>query len=344
MRPEYQLLFASVRQDFQEPHRQVVFELSRRHNLDWELVFTLAREHGVAPLLYLNLVPLAAAGLPLPTGFQSRLQHYCARITILKEQRARQLSQALAYLNAQSIDVMLVKGVASDLLVYHHPWYTFSNDMDIVLKKRREQFAPEALQDLLHQLNIANLEYDFYEHHDLNINGALPVDFDSIWREAVPVDYRGARAYVMPPEDLLIGACINSCRKRYFRLKSLCDIAETVRHFPGLSWERLVAKVGAYDCRAIVYTALLVSDRTLGCSLPPGALAALGVGPVRRAFIGAIVSLLLQGPSVASYPFAGVRVFNREVNLAVLLPYATYRGYQIQHKIDELRETGQRQA
>jgi hypothetical protein len=78
---------------------------------------------------------------------------------------------------------------------------------------------------------LHGFEYDFFEHHDVTMNGVLPVDFQAIWQEAVAVDYRGERTLVMRTEDLLLAVCINACRKRFFRLKSLFDIAEIVDEY-----------------------------------------------------------------------------------------------------------------
>lgn len=134
---------------------------------------------------------------------------------------------------------------------------------------------------------------------------------------------------------MLISLCINSCRKRYFRLKSLMDIAETTHKIKGLRWEMVAEKARRYDCTNIVYTALLVADRTLGCSLPETVLDNLSVNPLRAAFINGLVNYALRYSSLPLDPISGTSVGGRQIHASLALPYATYRLYQIRHKLFE---------
>jgi hypothetical protein len=335
VKPEDRVLLACTRQNFQEEHQQAVLEISRKHSLSWETIFSKAEKHGVAPLLYINLCQSKGLDVSIPEPIVNRYRLYAMRNTVRKEQRVQRTFQALEYFNAQSIDVMLIKGGALDLLVYDHAMLITSNDIDFVLKRRREELLPAQIQQIMNDLHGSGIEYDFYSHHDMTINGALPVDFERIWREARQIDYRGQPVWVMSPEDMLISLCINSCRKRYFRLKSLLDISETLRKTDALRWDTVVEKSRLYDCNNIVYTALLVSDQTLGCRLPPGALHSLGVNPARAAVIQSIVKFLIRYSSLPAAPISGRSLLGKQLHASLVLPYATYRLYQIQHKLFE---------
>ncbi|HYG61387.1 MAG TPA: nucleotidyltransferase family protein, partial [Thermoanaerobaculia bacterium] len=162
----------------------------------------------------------------------------------------------------------------------------------------------------------SGVECDLLEHHDVNLNGVLPVRFDRIWQEARPVRFRGAEALVMSPEDLLVSLCVNACRKRYFRLKSLFDLAESVRRLEGLDWDRLARRAREHGCAAVAWTALVATRETLGCPLPEGALGGLGVPAVRRRLAGGLLSRFLRTSSLVGEPRAG---------LSRLLPYAALR-------------------
>ena len=113
----------------------------------------------------------------------------------------------------------------------------------------------------------------------------------------------------MAPEDLLISLCINSCRKRFFRLKHLFDIAETVRRLD-LDWDRLAANAREDRCEGIVYTALHVASETLGCRIPD--LDPLQVPRPRVLLIRRLVARHLRHGSLDSPPPAW-------------LPYASFR-------------------
>jgi hypothetical protein len=76
-----------------------------------------------------------------------------------------------------------------------------------------------------------------------------------VWSKTKETTFQGQKVLVMSPEDMLLAACINSCRKRFFRLKSLCDIAEIINYFKELDWEVFI-----HNGRYIVYTSLLVTS------------------------------------------------------------------------------------
>jgi len=303
MRKEDKILLAGARQDFQG---EVDLDV------DWELVFKLAVDHGIAPIIYENIV--RGTGLEIEKKFSLAAAHNA----IDKERRGRVLGDALAYFAGKSVEVMLIKGAALDVLVYERPYLTVSKDIDIILSKKVE--VP----------HFPGIEYDFYHHHDTDINGALPVDFDRIWRDSLPIIYREHPARVMCPEDMLISLCINSCRKRFFRLKSLMDIRETSLRLP-INWDKLMFNAKAYDCLPIVYTAMRVTERTLGFSVPK-----IKLG-IRKPLIDLMINVLMRRP-LSSYPFSGPNVMGRQINFASILPYMNYRGYQIWRKAQEIRE------
>ncbi len=331
------LLTLLVRQDFEESHARLVMALCQAQQLDWEIVYRVSESHGVAPLIYSNLLTCPKKEIQFPASVGEKLKKAALNNIIVKEKTYSRLQEVIAHLNDRSIDVMMIKGAALDLLVYEYPWYTVSQDTDVILRREPggfDQAERAYLQSLLHKTGI---EFDYFEHHDVTLNGALPINFEEIWRDGKQVTFRNQSVYIMSPEDLLISLCINSCRKRFFRLKSLCDIAETIRSGPQVNWEELVRKATRYDCNNIVYCALLISDLTLGCKLPSDLLARLNVHPGRATLIQTLSRLLLRVSSFSSLsPFQGMEVLGRRINRTMFLPYTTYRGYQILRKLGEI--------
>jgi hypothetical protein len=241
------------------------------------------------------------------------------------------LAEVLAFCCEHRLDVLLVKGVALDLLVYGPHAFTTSQDIDLVLRAKAAELGPAERAAIASVTRGYPLEYDYYEHHDITLNGALPVNFDRIWRDAIGVRFEGQPAWVMCPEDLLITACINACRKRFSRLKALCDIAEILQTYPNLDWRGVARRARADQCQAIVYAALAAADMFLNARLPAGALDLLAVAPARTAVIRFLVQRM---PSYAwTAPQAGVQIFNRRVSLSLLLPYMTYGWDQVRRKL-----------
>jgi hypothetical protein len=244
-----------------------------------------------------------------------------------QQQRTAQLARALGFFARHNIDVMLIKGSALEYMVYDKPWYTIVNDIDLVLLQQPDQLDATLYREIDDFLFRSGVEYDYFAHHDVTMNGVIPVDFAQVWSDASTVSIAGCAVRLMCSEDLLISLCINSCRKRYFRLKSLCDIAETIARRRDLEWSRVYEKATAYDCRPIVYTALHATALTLNCALPEDFLDKARPGPLRTRLIDA----MLPHMSLSAYSsfHVGKKVLNKRVHGSLLLKYATLYWYQV---------------
>lgn len=338
MRAEDQLLFLSTRQNFLDQHKNEVIELVENHPIQWDTVYWAAEQHGVAPLLYMNLIYKNNMQLNIPPAVINQFKVHTFQQIVSQDKRAERLSNSIDFFQKYHMQVMLVKGIALENAVYDYPWYTVSKDIDIILDRKQESISAQELAEFRRHFHRSGIEFDFFHHHDINMNGAVPVDFDRVWSDAKNINIYGHNVYVMSPEDLLISICINSCRKRYFRLKSLFDIAETTHKYKDLNWDEFVVKARAYDCSAIVYTALQISDITVGCSLPGDLLRSLRIGKRRARIIDSTTRYLLDNYALSAYPFSGPKIFGRQINISLILPYISYRGYQIWRKAGEIRE------
>jgi hypothetical protein len=298
VKAEDRVLFAAARQDFREEHRSLVEALAP---FDWDKLAAIAEDHGVAPIVGANLKA-------------ENLQRAFFENVLIKAQEAERLAQGIARLRGAGYQVMLLKGLALDLLVYREPWVTTSKDADLLLRPEPGRRLSDDERAVRRSLYRSGIECDLLTHHDVDMNGVLPVRFDRIWADSRAVDFHGQEAFVMAPEDLLISLCINSCRKRFFRLKHLFDIAETVRRLD-IDWDRLAAHAREDRCEGIVHAALHVTAETLGCEVPAGALEALGVPRSRVHLIRRLVARHLRRGSLDSPPSAW-------------LPYACYRPEQ----------------
>jgi hypothetical protein len=76
---------------------------------------------------------------------------------------------------------------------------------------------------------------------------------------------------------------------------------------------------------------------TLGCDLPENALRKLGVGRVRAGLIRHLAQYVIDAMPLASlYPFSGGKWLDRKVNVPLILPYLSYRRYQIWRRLKQL--------
>jgi len=326
-RSEDKLLFLCTRQTFQPRHQALVAAICQAEAVRWDLLYTMARVHGVAPLVYTNLAQCASLELGMPPNIQAQFKRSLASQIVHQARQAEKITQVLAFCQRHSIAVMLIKGAALDILVYHQPWYTVSNDVDFIVKPKKEALSEPIRTALRATRHGLPSECNFFEHHDVTMQQTLSIDFQRIWADALKIKFKGHDLFVMAPEDMLITACINSCRKRYFRLKALSDIQALIEHYPHLDWETLIAKARAYRCDLILYTALLVTQMTLGCDLPPGRLDDLAPNPLRRTIIHSLSRRVHRASLAALH--SGRRILGRPVDGSLLLQYASLHWHQI---------------
>jgi hypothetical protein len=317
VKTEDRILLLCARQDFLPRHREAVEALSRGGQIRWVELAKTAGRHGVLPIVGANLRRCDPEALRLPPGMAERLQIAVFENAAVRERDADRLATALVRLREVGLEAMLLKGTVLSLFVYREPWVVDSRDIDLVLRPLpgwREDEGGE--REVRRSLYKSGIECDLFDHHDVTMNGVLPVDFERIWRDARPVRFRGAAAWTMSPEDLLLSLCVNACRKRFLRLKGLFDLAETVPRLEELDWGLFAARARECRCEGIVYTAFTAARETLGCDSPEGALDGLGVSPTRARLLRSLVAVFLRRGSL---------VDRTGEELAVLLSYASFR-------------------
>ncbi len=336
MRTEDKLLFTLCRQNFLSSHRQAVMDICRNHEIAWDVVYSTARQHGVVPLIYSNLQQCVSLGLVLSQGLQIKFQLYSYHDIFMEKQRTAWIKEIVSFFHKKSVDVMLVNDTAMDTVVYNQPWFANQNDIDVIVRPGNGDISENDRKEAARFLKGKKwvVECGYLRHHDMDLDGVLPLDFERIWNDARRISSPYGEVFIMSPEDMLIAACVNSCRKRFFRLKALCDIAEIIGKHSALNWDALTDKANAYGCSNIVYTALLVARETLGCEFPGRALEGLPVMPARAAVVRGVLNYLNRRTSLASlYPFSVEDPAHRAVNVSLILPYVTYSRYQFWQKV-----------
>lgn len=339
MRIEDKLLFALCRQNLLSCHRKSVFDICQRNEIAWDMVYSTARQHGVVPLIYSNLQQCVDRGLALPEGVKIKFKLYSYRNIFMEKQRTEWIKEIVSFFHGKSFDVMLIKGTAMDIAVYNQPWFTNQNDIDIIVRPRDGRVSENDRKETARFLKGKRwvVECNYFSHHDIDFDGMLPVNFERIWSDANKIPFHDGEIFIMSPEDMLIAACINSCRKRFFRLKSLCDISEITGRYDALDWDKLVDKAKSYRCNNIVYTALLAARMTVGCEFPGYVPGKLSVASVRTALIRGVLRYLNRRGSLSSlYPFSVENPVNRQVNVSLILPYVTYGWYQLWKRVKRI--------
>jgi hypothetical protein len=318
---EERLLFACARQGFGAASRREAEQALDGGDLAWDTVVQVARKHQVAPLVHWNLERGELLGR-VPPGAAQTLAALRQENVAQKQRLARALVEAIAWFRARGLDTLLMKGTSLDRRVYDQDWFTSSQDADLLLGRPGDELTKEVWQRMV-ALNVGDpiLDAHFGKHPDLAMNGLLRVDFAALWQDAEPILVGGERAFLATVENELLSACINGCRKRYFKLKSPCEIAAILERFPRLDWDAVTARARAWDCHRMVYASLVATHLATGIDLPEGLRERCAVTRPRAA----LLHHLLERLSYSSLPrlFSPRQFRGKSLCAALLLPYAS---------------------
>jgi hypothetical protein len=330
--PINQLAYLLTRQQLTPITSAALCDLATGRAIAWDELSNVVTSHGVAPLVWRNLQAIGLADLAVPEAVRAHLQAQTYRNIAVKAGVQAKLVAICAFCDAHAVDVLLLKGAALDQLVYTQPWFVV-HDVDLLLRFRphvreADQAAHKAAIDR-YFWTFPGFEYEFETHHDLTMNGLLAIDWAAIWGAAQPIALGGQRAWVMDWEDLLLVACINAARKRFFHLKSLLAIATMIEQQLALRWDAVAVKACQQEIAALVYSALLVAQLTLDVAVPPTLARQLHLSRWRVAVLRRIVRALLRLPlPLLSSAADGART----LDLFLLLPSAAYTPRQLARK------------
>ena len=268
LQPEERLLFACLKQELNETVASELAVSFQNQPIAWEAIFSIAFVQGVAPLIYVNLKKCSENGLSIPTETMKNfeLSHLAAKE--LNTYRNEKLKEILLFISNTGEDVMLLKGAAYNVSVFQNPALTVSGDIDLLVKCGSDHFSEKQLQYIYGFNRKESFEISFQDHHDLDLNQMISLDYEKIWQDAQSVELFNSTYFIMGPEDLLIFACVNSGRKRFFHLRSLYNISEIIKTYPAMDWDIIAGKVRTYNCENIVFAALLTAYCTVGSPVP----------------------------------------------------------------------------
>lgn len=334
MRPEEQLLSGTARQRLDEDALERVAAICRARELDWERFRELACRHDVAPLVFARLSEVGQGVTGMPAATSTLFQRHRLEAWATYQRLCENVRRVLAACRAHGVETMLVKGAAIGQRVYDEPWSTPSRDADMMARGRIADYALPVRADVSSAVRaVEGIEWEWGAHHDIDMNGILPISFAAIWKAAEPLDFQGQPAFVMSIEDMLITASVQCCRRRFRRLKNLVDVGEIVDRFPRIDWTRVAERSCDQQCNYIVFAALKALSRRLDRAVPEEVLQMLRVPRSRQLLIARLVDAVsFRSPGQTSFTMASL--------FGLLLPYSTYRPEQFWRHLQLLRRGG----
>jgi hypothetical protein len=171
--PEERVLCLATRQDFLPAHREEVESIARARPVRWLDLARIALDHGVLPIAGANL---RRCDLPLPEGLPEQLEGAVLESAARAARDGERLAAALARLREVRLEALLLQGAALRVLVYDGPWVVSSRDLDLALHPAEGwAFRQAGEREVRRALYLDGIECGLEGHHDVTLNGVLPV-------------------------------------------------------------------------------------------------------------------------------------------------------------------------
>lgn len=251
---------------------------------DWSLVLSLARRHHVTTLLYRGL---HRAGWPaVPLSICVDLEHALAANFRRNVALVRQAKIIIRALQDRAIRVLPFKGVFLAQTVYGHLSSREARDIDLLVGREDVGRSGAVLDGIgfeaLEQLDQQQVFRHPATRVDIDLHWHIAPDFfpvgfgfDSLWEGAADARLDGLEYRGPGPEDLLLLLAVQlakDCWERRLGLAHLLkvnDVAELLRRFPNLDWNRITGQAGRQGLARVLHFALALATDLYAAPIPP---------------------------------------------------------------------------
>lgn len=284
MRAEGRLLVLCARTTVNEFVRVEVIDLAC-DGIDWDQVWQLSKAHGVAPLVYRNLVTICPAAVP--SAIHEAFRRHNQANALLNTLLAKELVSLLDALAAKGVTAIPFKGVTLAQTAYGDLSLRECADIDLIVEQGAIPQARKVLWSQGYQLTSQDMgngeesgePYHFFQKR----NGIVAVDLQwvmasryfgfrldrgALWGRLKPVQLPTKPVGGLCSEDLLILLCVHGSKHAWEQLKWVCDVAELVRRRPALDWSRVLFQAGEWGCRRMVLLGLAMAHSLFDTVLP----------------------------------------------------------------------------
>jgi len=97
---------------------------------------------------------------------------------------------------------------------------------------------------------------------------SFALDLEALWERLEPVCLGETRILNLPPEELLLVLCVHGAKEVWPNLKMICDIAELLRAYPDMDWERVMNEARRLRSERILFLGLRLVNELLDVTLP----------------------------------------------------------------------------
>jgi hypothetical protein len=256
--------------------------------LDWDLLFTAAREHSVTSLVERQL--RAVAPDVIPPVLMERLKSAVRASTVRCLVLSAELIELLGAFRSEEIRAVPYKGPVLAVQAYGDVALREFGDLDIILPQADMPKAHEIALGLGYRAKFPPLfdpraaaslvpgEYNYIDdarrllvelHTELTLRH-FPVkpDLGVLTQRLVPIELVGQQVETFSAEDALPILCIHGSKDFWERLLWIVDVSELIQFHPALDWDRVLRYAEALRAQRMLYLGLLLAEFLFDVPLP----------------------------------------------------------------------------
>ncbi|MES3629717.1 MAG: nucleotidyltransferase family protein [Longimonas sp.] len=278
------------------PERNARIQTLLTYDLDWEVVLSQARRHGVEAMLLQQVHDCGS----FPDEARATL-HAQSRMTAhFNMHRLHVLLQFLQRCDQAGCRVVSFKGAVLAQRYYGNLAFRRFADLDVLVAPHE---VPQ-VKAILHDMGFESLRSQAGEsqaleaqigiemrraadqvvveiHTELiNKTLAYPLYADGVLARAVRTPIGTQSIYTMAPDDLLLYLCAHGTKHHWARLKWVADVAHMLHHHPDLDAEALCCRAADLHCERVLLLGVHVAARWLDTPIHDAFAAAIARDPV----------------------------------------------------------------
>lgn len=330
IRPEIQLLLCCTRTYLDEKNSDRI-KLLVQKDIDWKYLLEMANLHRVFPLLFLNLSKSCLQFVP--TYVLTELQRYYFANVRRNFVKSNQLVKILNIFAENAIPVIAFKGPVLAATTYGDISRRAFGDLDLLVRRKDfirtkeilmvqgfEPYADSCEQEAAYLKSLSVREQEAYlrSHWELHLynpkeqitldvhQGILSKQFsftsntDWIWEDTKLVNFAEKQILSFSPENLIIILCSQGGKDCWRWLNRICDLAEAIRAYPKLNWEKLWQRSTKLRMRRMLLLGLSLAHELLDAELPEAILQKITADSVVKSLSAQII-LQFSCPTLESF-------------------------------------------
>ncbi|MEI7831711.1 MAG: nucleotidyltransferase family protein [bacterium] len=258
---------------------------------DWRKVQSLARCHGVSPLIYKSLKEVAPDLVP-PAAIQemASFQKTYERCLI---QMTADLIRAVRAVEAEGIPVICLKGPVLAQVLYGDPAMRLFGDLDILVRQDYMHRVEEVLKtiglkpiineyhpdEVITELELTddwekpyqfpNKQYLLEVHWKITDADFLHAfNIDEIFSSNRTVTLNGHTVRTLNTEDMALYLCYHATHHYWMKYRYLDDFASAIRKIDVSKWDQLLYSSASRGLRLPLLVTLGLCHHLLGLDLP----------------------------------------------------------------------------